>query len=485
MASIGSLGVGSGLDLETLVTKLISAEGTPRLSSLASKEASIQADISAFGTLKSALDKFRTTAKSLSDAEALRGRTVSTGNSKQFSASANGNAVAGRYSVQVLNTARAQKLVSTADFASGSDTVGAGTLTITVGSDSFEVTTTATTTLAELKTLINDAADNAGLSASLMVVARDPLDASAGTVARLVLAADETGAENTIGITVSDADTNGTDNLGLSRFYYSATDTVNSQLDEQQAAANARIVVDGLTAFSTSNVFSNVIDGVTLTALKDPSDPLNPEVETMDIGLDRNGVAARISAFVASYNELVGAIRDVSSYDAEAGTAGALNGDATVRGISSRLRTIIGASGIGDGTLRSLAELGIQTQRDGTLKLDSAKLDTALRQNFADVSALFASSDGIGTRLESMLDGFLDGDGVLATRTAGLGQQLKAIDTEREKLGIRLEKLETQYRARFSALDALVAQLQSSGEYLLAQLENTASIIGRTPGGGN
>lgn len=485
MASIGSLGVGSGLDLETLVTKLISAEGTPRSNSLARREASIQADISAFGSLKSALDKFRSIVTTLGDASALQARTVATGNSKYFSATAGERAVSGQYAVQVLNTARAQKLVSTADFASANDTVGAGTLTISVGSASFQVTTTASTTLAELKTLINDAADNAGLSASLLVVARDPQNAAAGTVARLALAADETGSANTIGISVGDADANNTDALGLSRFYFSSADIANSQLDEQQAALDARIAVDGQTAFSSSNVFSDVIDGVTITALKDPADPLNPDVETLGIALDNNGVAARIRAFVAAYNEVVGAIRDVSAYNAEAGTAGALNGDATVRSISSRLRTVIGAAGIGDGAPGSLAELGIRTQRDGTLKLDTAKLDAALKDDFAGVGTLFTAEGGVAKRLEDMLGGLLDRGGTLATRTEGLDRQLEAIGTERDKLELRLEKLEAQYRARFSALDALVAGLQSSGDYLLQQLQNTASIIGRNPGGGS
>lgn len=484
MATIGSLGVGSGLDLEALVSKLISAEGAPRLNSLASKEASIKADISAFGTLKSALDKLRTAVSTLRDASNLQSRTVSTGSSAYFSASAGASAVSGQYAVQVLNTARAQKLTSTADFASASDTVGAGTLTIAVGSSSFQVTTTAGTTLAELKDLINNAADNAGVSASLMLVARDPQNAAAGTVARLVLSADETGYASSIGITVSDADANDTDAVGLSRFYFSSADPANSQLGQLQAAADARIVVDGFTAFSSTNVFRDVIGGVTITALKDPADPLNPAVETLGIALDRDGVASRIASFVAAYNEVVSAIRDVSSYDAAAGTAGALNGDATVRGISSRLRAIIGAAGIGDGTIGSLSELGIQTQRDGTLKLDSAKLDAVLRDNFGGVGALFTADNGVATRLNGMLDGLLERGGLLAMRTEGLDRQLKAIATERGKLDVRLEKLEAQYRARFAALDALVAGLQSSGDYLMQQLQSTASIIGGTPGGG-
>jgi len=484
MASIGSLGVGSGLDLETLLTKLVSAEGTPRLNILASREASIQADISAFGALKSALDKFRTAVSSLSDADVLQSRTVSTGNSKYFSATASESAVAAEVSVQVLNTARAQKLVTTADFASASDTVGAGTLTISVGGSSFDVTTTAATTLADLKNLINSAAGNTGVNASLIVVARDPQDASAGTVARLVLAAKATGAENTIGVAANDVDGNNTDGAGLSRFYFSAADTLNSQLGQQQAAADARIVVDGFTAFSSSNTFKDVLDGVTITALRDPGDPLAPDVETLTIAQDRSALGGRVNSFVTAYNDLMKSIGQLSSYDAATRKSGPLNGDSTIRGISSRLRAIIGAAG-GTGPVDSLASLGITTQRDGTLKLDAARLATAMDDNFEGVGTLFAGTSGIATRLGDALDSVLGSDGLLQARTQGLDRQLSSIGTEREQLNLRLQKLEEQYRARFAALDSLVSQLQNTGTFLSQQLANTSAIITGSRSGGN
>ncbi len=477
MASIGSLGAGSGLELESLVQKLVKAEGTPRINTLARREATIQANISAFGSLKSALDQFRTGVRGLTEAESLQQRTANTGNSSYFSASAAASAAPGAHSVQVLGTARAHRLVSAADFADASATVGEGKLTIALGANTFDVTTTASTTLAELKTLINEKAGDSGVSATLMVVANNPLDPSAGTVTRLVLSSAKTGSANTIAVTVADTDGNDVDNQGLSRFYFSSADPTNSQLNQQQAAADARIVVNGFTAHSASNTFRDVLEGVTITALKDPADPLAPAVETLAVAMDRASVAARIRSFVNGYNEVVKTIRNVSSYDSATRKAGALNGDATVRGIGSQLRTIIGTQSANADGINSLARLGITTQRDGTLAVDSGKLDAALAASPTEVDQLFRGADGVATRLGKALDGYLDREGMLASRTQGFDRQLAQIGTERQNLNVRLEKIEAQYRSRFTALDALVGQLQSTGSYLDTQLANTSSII--------
>lgn len=477
MATIGSLGAGSGLELETLVQKLISAEGAPRMNALAKREASVQAGISAFGSLKSALDQFRSGVRALNTDGALQQRSVSTGNSTLFSASASTTAAAGTHSIQVLGTAQSQRLISTADLADANATVGAGTLTISLGADSFDITTDADTTLGELKTRINEAAGDTGISATLMVVAKDPDDASAGTVTRLVLSSSRTGSANTIAVTVADADGTDTDDQGLSRFYFSTNDLQNSQLDQQQAAADARIVVNGLVAHSASNTFSEVLEGVTITVLKDPTDPLAPAVESLGISMDRSGVAARIKSFVDGYNEVIKTLRDLSSFDSSTGKAGPLNGDAVVRGIASRLRTIIATQASSDGQSLSLSQLGISTQRDGTLALDSGKLDAALANGFAQVDELFRGEQGIATRLLETLGGYLDGDSLLTSRSQGYDRQLKQINTERETLNTRLEKIEAQYRSRFAALDTLVGQLQSTGSFLDAQLANTSNII--------
>ncbi|MBK7168648.1 MAG: flagellar filament capping protein FliD [Gammaproteobacteria bacterium] len=483
--AVGAVGVGSGLDLESLINNLIAAERTPKLNSLAAKEATIQANISAFGGLRSVLDQFRNGLAGLLDAGALQARTATSSIPSYFSASADSTALAAQYDVQVLNLARAHKLVSTANFASSTATVGAGTLDISSGTTTFQVTTTATTTLAELEGLINSAPGNPGVTASLIVVAADPLDAGAGTLTRLVLGGAGTGAANTIGIAVNDGDGNHTDNQGLSRFHFSATDLPGSQLAQQQAAVDARIAVDGFTAFSSSNSFSGVIAGVTITAQREPADPLAPEVAQLTVAQDRAQLTSKVQAFVKSYNEVVNTISEVSRYDAATGTAGPLNGDSTVRGIAFRLRGIISSSVEGTSTFGTLAELGISTQSDGTLKLDTTRFNTALDSNFADVSQLFASENGVAKRLDDALESYIGRDGSLATRSEGFDRQIKSIADQRDQLELRLEKIEQQYRQRFTALDALVSQLQSSGDFLLAQLQTTANIIGGNTGGNN
>jgi len=193
--------------------------------------------------------------------------------------------------------------------------------------------------------------------------------------------------------------------------------------------------------------------------------------------MDRASVAARIRSFVNGYNEVVKTIRNVSSYDSATRKAGALNGDATVRGIGSQLRTIIGTQSANADGINSLARLGITTQRDGTLAVDSGKLDAALAASPTEVDQLFRGADGVATRLGKALDGYLDREGMLASRTQGFDRQLAQIGTERQNLNVRLEKIEAQYRSRFTALDALVGQLQSTGSYLDTQLANTSSII--------
>jgi flagellar hook-associated protein 2 len=485
MAGVSSVGVGSGLDLEGLITRLLDAERTPKLTALASREASIQADISAFGSLRSVLDQFKSTIGALADAADLRARTATTSDPKYIGASATGTAVAGSYDVQVLNLAKAQKLVTRAGFADANALVGEGTLSFSSGSGNFTVDTTASTTLGELKDLINNAAGNTSVSATLIVVANDPLDAGAGTSARLVLSSRSTGAASTVEVAVSDIDGNHTDALGLSRFHFSLADLPGSQLDQQQAARDAAIAVDGFTAFSSSNTFTDVIDGVTLTALREPADPLNPEVATLSVAENTAVLGTRINSFVKFYNDVVKSIRQVSGYDAAAKTAGPLNGDPTVRAVATRLRSVVAGSVEGAELLQTLADIGITTQRDGTLAVDTARLNAAIADNSGDVIALFAGEDGLASRFDTALESFIGRDGIFTTRTEGLDRQVRSIDDQREALALRLEKLEKQYRDRFSALDALVAQLQRSGDYLLAQLENTAAIISRPPGSRN
>jgi flagellar hook-associated protein 2 len=471
MAGVTSVGVGSGLDLESLLAKLVDAERLPAETRLARREATIQASISAFGGLKSALSGFQTSLAGLRDAASLGAPAASVSDSTLFSASAAAGAASGQYQVQVLNLAAAQKLVS-GDFASGGALVGSGTLTIETGSNSFDVGVAAGTTLAQLRDLVNDAPGNSLVSASLLTVD----DGNGGTVTRLVLAARASGAANAVSVTVADDDATNTDAAGLSRFFFSDGNPA-SQLAGLTAARDARIAIDGLTVSSATNTFVDAIDRVTITALREPEDPLDPESAQLSIARGKGTIIARIQAFVAAYNEARATIRDLTRFDQASGEAGQLLGDATVRNVDSGLRRVLASAVDGPATYDSLASIGIVSQRDGSLALDSARLNAALDKGFDDVVELFSGEDGVGARFAAVLDGVLSGTGSIRARTDGFDRQLRDISQQREALDLRVTAIENRFRQQFIALDSLVARLQSSGDYLLAQLENTSAII--------
>lgn len=479
MANVTSIGVGSGLDLENLLTDLINAERVPTEARLATREARVQANISAFGNLKSALSTLQGSLAGLRDADALRAPAATSSDPTLFTAAALSGAQAGRFSVQVLNLARAHKLAS-GDFGGGGSTVGSGKLTITAGAQSFDVDVAAGTTLTALRDAINGAPGNNAVTASLLTV--DDGLGGGGTVTKLVLTANTTGADNAIAVTVADDDGQHTDDLGLSRFFFAAGNPQN-RLSEIAAARDARISVDGFTASSSTDTFTGVLDGVTITALREPADPLAPETATLSVATDRNRIPGLVEQFVAAYNEARATIDELARFDQAGGPTGPLFGDPTLRNIESGLRRILADTVEGTEDFRSLAALGVVSERDGTLAIDSRKLNVAIQSNFEDVVNVFASADGVATRFDEALDAYLGSNGVIRTRTDGFDKQLQEIGDQREALALRVTALERRIRSQFVALDQLVARLQSTGDFLLQQLENTSKIITSRRGG--
>ena len=197
-----------------------------------------------------------------------------------------------------------------------------------------------------------------------------------------------------------------------------------NQLVEIEGAQNARITVDGFTAVSSTNVFSGVIDGVTITAQREPVDALNPETATLTIGLDTGAAQAKVQSFVQSYNEVVTTLNELSAFNADTGGAGPLNGDTTIRNLQSRFRGIINDSVATTVDINTLAELGFSTARDGSVSIDNSILSTAVSSSFEDISTLFASENGIAVRLDALLNSYLQFNGILGTRTDGFNQQL-------------------------------------------------------------
>ena len=250
MGTVTASGIGSGLDIEGLVTKLVQAEGAPKQAALDLKETKLQTRLSAFGAFRSAADQLRTALAGLTDLAKFQGRKVTAGDESLFAASADSDSVPGSYSIEVVDLATVQKLQST-DFASASAVIGTGTLTISAGGTAMSLTIDdSSKTLAGIRDAINNASNNPGVAATVVT----------GTLgSRLVLTGMDTGAANTIRVTQSGGDG------GLAQLVYDPG--VATALTEAQAAGDARIRVDGIEAVSSTNVFADVITGVEVTAL--------------------------------------------------------------------------------------------------------------------------------------------------------------------------------------------------------------------------
>ncbi|WP_420465502.1 flagellar filament capping protein FliD [Panacagrimonas sp.] len=442
--AISSAGIGSGLDVASLVAQLVSAERAPQESRLQATQSRINVTLSALGTFKAGLTQFQSAVDALKGADSAIGRLSTTlSDESVLTATAGSGAAAGRYEVEVLSQARSHKMASEA-FASGSESVvGNGTVSIQVGADSFEVELVdGANTLAALRDRINAAGDNPGVTAAL-------LTEDAGT--RLVLTASATGTHKAM-VVGSAASSDGSDLFGVV--------TV-------QAATDAQIRIDGFTYTSGSNTVAGALEGVSLNLLKaEPGTTV-----TLDVQADRTVASDAIQQLVRTYNAVVAVVKKQAGYDAATQTGGPLMGDIAVRSSLQQLRSIIGGT-VGTGDFATLAQLGITTATDGTLTVDSTRLSNALISNGEAVGELFSGPTGLAARLSGVLDGYLGTDGRLEAQTERLQARLDGIDDQTEALDRRMAAVEARYRRQFTALDALVGQMQTTSSYLTQQLAN-------------
>ena len=386
---LSSPGLGSGLDVNSIVGQLMTLEQRPLLL-LNNKEAGQQAKISAYGSLKGALSSFQNSVKTLTNESIFSGVKATTANPDIVTASALSTAAAGSHQIEVLTLAQAQKIKSDA-FASTDTAIGSGTLTIEFGTYNSDGSFTnhpdklakaitiepGQSSLGSIRDAINQA--DVGVSASIV---------NDGAGNRLVIASSDTGLNSALKITVSDSDGNHTDNAGLSRLAYDASTGGAINMVETIAAQNATMVIDGINISKPSNTISDALGGVTFNLIK--AEP--GTTTTLNVARDVSKVQAGAEAFVKAYNELAKTISDVSRYDVANQQASVLTGDSTVRAIQTQLRGVLNSFLPGAaGGLNSLSQIGISFQKDGTLQLDNAKLNAVLNDPSKDIAAFFTS----------------------------------------------------------------------------------------------
>tara|TARA_R110000868_G_scaffold58224_2_gene179997 strand:+ start:940 stop:2400 length:1461 start_codon:yes stop_codon:yes gene_type:complete len=483
--SIQSLGVGSGLDLESLVGQLLEAERKPKTDALNSREENVEAEISGIGKLKSKLEDFQETLDNLRSDANLKGREPSINNPSEgiepFTADASNSALEGDYNIAVTQLASGSR-IETADavdggFASSSASVlSAGTASLTfkidATSDSFTIDLTAGDSLEDLRNAINASEDNFGVTASII---------DTGTVnggSKLVFTSDTTGEGNDL-VIVNDNDVAELDLVSTTNSTEAST-----YLTPVTFAQNAKATIDGIDVESTTNKFENVIENVSfeaseLSELK--ADGITFQTSKLSIGFDKEAVEETIREFVSNFNALQAEIKLLTKYgESDLEDDGSLAGDSLVRGIQTGINNILFSS-VDSSSLGGLFQIGIEYNDQGELEISSNdriglgsgddRLKDALDDNFDDIAALFTDeSQGIAVRLYDYVEEYTSYSGLLKSREDTAKDQREQIFDERLTLELRLANTEQILRDKYLNLDQTVARLNSTGSALLATL---------------
>jgi flagellar hook-associated protein 2 len=469
MATVSSAGIGSGLDVNSIVTQLMAIEQQP-LAALQTKATTIQSTVSEYGKIKSDISTLRDLAATLASTTSWN-QTTATASSTAVGASTNG-AVAGTYSVEITALASAQNLATAARPANA--LAGAGTLHIELGAWSgtggptftpkagataVDVTIAATDTLSDVRDKIN--ASGAGVTAMIMTDA---------TGSRLLMRSSATGVANAFRTSVVDADGNNTDAAGLSALAYDPAAGVTT-MTQTQAASDAAATVNGLAVVSPSNTLANVVDGLTLNLNALTTGPV-----TVNVATDTTALKKTITDFAAAYSAIVKLIHDDTKYDPTAKVGGILQGDSAAVGLQNQLRTLVGAASGASATFTRLSDVGLQLQADGSMTVNGSVLDHALanpaelKKAFTNSNVLDPTQNGFGTRFRAIADSLLGVDGTLTARTNGLAAQLKRNQNDQDSMNVRLTGIEARMRAQYTALDATMSQLNGQSAYITQQI---------------
>ena len=460
----GITGIGSGMDINSIVSALVSAERAPKDAQLARLEKASTTKFTALGQLKGAASALQAALKELNKPELFDKRTASSSDSKLATASASTAALAGTYQLEVRSLAASSK-VATKELAAGFTAAADGTFEVRVGSGAaVEVAITAGDNLVAIRDKLNVALKDKGVSANIV---NDP----ANGTSRLVLTGKETGAGNDIYIenpTAALAD------LAIDP----SVAVAGAAAGHLTPAADAEFRIDGLTLFSAKNSVSDAIPDVTLNLVKaEPGTEL-----TITVAQDTAGVKGSIKKFVDAYNTLITTSNQLtgvtSAGEGKPPVVGGLVGDASVRTLLGGLRAELSSPSTTSGdALRVLADMGITTQKDGTLKIDDSKFDKVLKDNYDSVGGFFTGDDGLMARLDKRVDGFVQAGGILEQRMNSLQATIKDIDKQKESQELRIAKVQERLLKQFNAMDALVSQLNSTSDRLTQSLGSLPGFV--------
>lgn len=470
MASFSSIGIGLGgsVDVNGLIKASVDAVKIPitKTNGLNDNATFVNAKISTFGQLKSMTAALSDAVSKLNSVTGWNAVTAGSSNADFITASATGGTVPTSFSVEVQNLAKAQTM-SSAPMLPVGGFVGAGSLKLELGKwqgatfnegarPDVDITILATDKLSDVAGKINGA--NAGVTATILS------DASGE---RLLLRSKTTGEDAGFRLTTTDSDGNA-DALGLSRLTTGAA---------VEYGANANATVNGIPVSSATNQFANTVAGVTFNAVKVTTAPVE-----ITVAKDDTAVKANVDAFVKAYNTLNQALNSITKYDKDTKTAGLLQGDSTAIGLQNSLRNAIQSLASGSGPFRNLSDIGIVSagglsnlSPSGDLEVNTTKLNKAL-ENPDAVKAMFrgveggGSNDGVAEKINAVTSSLLSTTGFFASKDKLLQNSLKANAQEIQRVNDRADSLETSLKARYTALDKQMSQLNALNAYISQQV---------------
>jgi len=452
-------GLASGLDTGAIIDAIMAVEGRS-LSAVKNRKQDEQQKLTLLGTFEGLLNKLRDQARDLQAAGKFFANKLTVGEEGVATITLAGSAEAGAHTLAVNSLASADRYAF-AGVADPEAALGTGTLHFAYGANTYDIAVTAgSDNLNDIAAAINSAA-GADVTASVV---------NAGTSAapsyQLVIAGDETGADFAItGLTSGVAGLTGATRVST--------------------ASNAEVVIDGLTVQRSGNLFSDVLPGVSFTVSRKTAldAPLS-----FTIDVDPKGIETNIKGFVDAYNDVMKFINDQNTFTQKDGAGGLLFGDGALDSVRTTLRRALFNVDLGTVVAdqqgySTLGLLGINLQADGTLEVDSDKLEKKLSGNldlFADFFrhagvAANHSDAGLLGRVEGMLDDLLDDsktpddkkvEGLIHGRKTSIGRQMKGFDDEIDRLQFRLDSLEQSLVQKFAALEQLMSGLQSQQAFL-------------------
>jgi flagellar hook-associated protein 2 len=452
MSSFSVTGLNSGLDYNAIIKRILDVARRPAYR-LAGRQEEYRNTISVYGDISEKLSALNDLAEKLGGSAGFNLFNAASSDESVLDVSASTSATAGNFSVtNITSLAQGEKELHSgvADTATVVNSSGADlAFQYSYAGTQRTITVPDGATLADLKGLINNDSGNPGVSASILYD---------GSSHRLVLTGNDTGSGKTITI---DAGTT-LDGTG-------SVDFRSTEFTEAMKAQGAAFMVDGIAMTRSTNLISDIYEGVSIT-LKKAS--LAGEAATVSISRDSEAIKANIEEFVNAYNEIVSLISDKSLYDSEAKSGGPLTGDSTARSILSGLRGVIikGVGGLPQG-MSALSNLGISSGRDGKLSLDSTVLEERLASDLEGASDIFGAAGGISEQMTGFIDKLTDSvDGRIVLRKKSLESMISAFDKDIERIEARLDRLEEDLTRQFAGLEGLIGTLNAQGSFLMNQL---------------